>query len=230
MKPIFCKSKSKLKAWLTLFFFAALIFPSPSFATSNHQQNLVIVKYGLSPKAKGFSATNTTSSGLKINHLTLDNTSNQIRPLANITYTIQEILPQTSTDKMALKNPQTYRKVGSAKAITTASDGQAQIRLSDGFYIVSEQANTAQGLKHPASPVLLEFPVYQSRQRLDTVYIYPKSSIDPQEMATVNQSKPPQKITGNLPKTGSVPDNLVFLGFLFLLTPILWQTRKNKSC
>lgn len=149
-------------------------------ADSTHSQTLEIVKYGLTPGATAFTAKDTTNDGQKINNLPTDNQGNQLSPLAGIHYVVQEIRPTGS--HIASLNPaaDSYTKVGEPADIETNTSGIADLSLTDGVYLVSEQANPAAGLKTPAEPLVIDLPVWNDSNTAtpDTVYIYPKSSVD----------------------------------------------------
>lgn len=189
---------------------------------STHTQELIIIKYGLSSGASGFSQTQTVNNGEEINGLPTDNNGNQLTPLSGIHYLIQKISPTTDGDAIKLTDGSTYINVGEATEIITNSSGIAQLELQDGFYIVTECANKAAGLSHPAQPILLRLPVVNDAKNgyLNQVYIYPKSSIDPSE----NIPSPPAtipKMQKNLPKTGeSDVAGLSLLGLVLVILAV----------
>lgn len=197
---------------------------------STHTQELVIVKYGLNKNSYGFIPKQTVDTGEKINNIPIDNNTNQLKPMAGVQYEIQQIYPTQDGSNINLSNLSTYQKIGSTKTIVTGQDGMAQINLSDGFYIVSELANTALQLKKPAPPVLLRLPAVNPTKNgyLDIVYLYPKSSID-----QINQHNLPQKSTQTmLPKTGtdSSDDFIVVGGLLFIFASRMFLgKRKERS-
>lgn len=148
-------------------------------AAGQHMQNVTIVKYGLSPGATGFAPDQTINTGQTINNLPVyDNTGQELQPLADIQYQITQV-EATGTGEIKLDDNGSYRQVGSPTTITTDKQGTATVSLPDGYYIVTEMANKAQGLTTPQAPVLIKLPAWdaQSGSYLDTLYIYPKSSV-----------------------------------------------------
>ncbi|OAZ16769.1 hypothetical protein V425_06445 [Lactococcus lactis RTB018] len=73
---------------VTLLLFLGLV-SQKAFADSR----LIIVKYGLSLGATGFSENQTTNDGLQINNLPLDNLGNELSVLSGIHYLVYEISP-----------------------------------------------------------------------------------------------------------------------------------------
>lgn len=195
---------------------------------STHTQDLVIVKYGLNKNSNSFSESQTTNTGEKINNIPIDNNGNQLKPLAGVQYSIQKIEPTDDGNKVNLSNGSTYRKVGSSQTIVTGADGVASLVLSDGFYIVSELANKSIRLTTPATPVLLRPPVVNEMNNgyLDTVYIYPKSSIDlEQEIVVPNNTK--QTV---LPKTGDQSNmGIIVMGCITLLLMLSLLAKSLKG-
>lgn len=195
---------------------------------STHTQDLVIVKYGLNKNSNSFSESQTTNTGEKINNIPIDNNGNQLKPLAGVQYSIQKIEPTDDGNKVNLSNVSTYRKVGSSQTIVTGADGVASLVLSDGFYIVSELANKSIRLTTPATPVLLRPPVVNELNNgyLDTVYIYPKSSIDPVKVTPVPKKTRP----GVLPKTGEQLNfDLTIVGLVALLIALSLMVVKVRK-
>lgn len=146
------------------------------------QTTLTIVKYGLNPGDTGFSSNQTTNDGTKINNLPTDDAGKQLKPLANVSYVIQQIVPHdVTTLANENPNPSDYDAIGNPITVTTDSSGQVSLDLPDGYYLVSEQANLAINLKKPAAPVVVSLPVMDSTSDtgyLSDVYIYPKSSVE----------------------------------------------------
>lgn len=202
---------------------------------STHTQDLVIVKYGLNKNSNSFSESQTTNTGEKINNIPIDNNGNQLKPLAGVQYSIQKIEPTDDGNKVNLSNGSTYRKVGSSQTIVTGADGVASLVLSDGFYIVSELANKSIRLTTPATPVLLRPPVVNELNNgyLDTVYIYPKSSIDhPKSSIDPVKVTPVPKKTrpGVLPKTGEQLNfDLTIVGLVALLIALSLMVVKVRK-
>lgn len=200
---------------------------------STHTQDLVIVKYGLNKNSNSFSESQTTNTGEKINNIPIDNNGNQLKPLAGVQYSIQKIEPTDDGNKVNLSNGSTYRKVGSSQTIVTGADGVASLVLSDGFYIVSELANKSIRLTTPATPVLLRPPVVNELNNgyLDTVYIYPKSSIDPVKVTPVKVTPVPKKTRpGVLPKTGEQLNfDLTIVGLVALLIALSLMVVKVRK-
>ena len=183
---------------ITIFVSIAVSFElSTVHADSPKKTTLTIVKYGLKSESSEFSSSQTINTGEPINNLPTDNHGNELEPLEGIHYKIQEVLPKDgnprSIDKVHL-NSATYTKVGSALDIVTDSDGIATLPVnSNGNFIISEIANTAAHLSHPAVPFLVELPVasIDGSGNLSTVYIYPKSSIDSGETTGKTPAKDP---------------------------------------
>ncbi|MCL2113404.1 MAG: pilin N-terminal domain-containing protein [Streptococcaceae bacterium] len=170
---------------------------------STHTQDLFIVKYGLPSGRNQFSQRQTTNTGEKINNIPVDNHDSELAPIAGIHYVIQKIIPTRDGDKIKLSDKNSYSVSGKPLELVTNSAGIVSVNLSDGFYIVSEQANAQAHLSTPAHPILIRLPVENTAKNgyLNEVYIYPKSNIDPLE--NTHKPKGTSKIPkGNLPKTG----------------------------
>ncbi|MEG2505277.1 MAG: hypothetical protein RSB44_11400, partial [Carnobacterium sp.] len=93
---------SKLMGFLivTLLLFLGLV-SQKAFADSR----LIIVKYGLSLGATGFSENQTTNDGLQINNLPLDNLGNELSVLSGIHYLVYEISPTGDGSELKAINP-----------------------------------------------------------------------------------------------------------------------------
>ena len=217
----------------TSIFLLLVLGVTPSvLADSSHTQQLIIIKYGLSQGATGFCKKDTQNSGLKINNIPTDNFNNELSPVADIHYRIQQIFPKINDfTKISLKKPETYARKGKIFEIKTNITGVANIKLSDGFYIVEELPNPTQHLNTPAQPFLIDLPIWDSEKtELNKVYIYPKSSVDLPLRNPSSQIKNTTKEKGTLPKTGEVQDTLaciIGLG-LFGLAFILKKENKDK--
>jgi len=223
-------------------------------ATDSRTQTLEVVKYGLTPGATGFEASQTTNDGQKINNLPTDNLGKELKPMAGIHYKVQEIEPVGSPSQMANVNPSasSYVKVGSEIDLVTDANGVASLDLPYGYYLLSEVANADAGLSHPAQPVVISLPVYneQGSSLLDTVYVYPKSSVDPKESEATPPSSsdkpaatsdkaadgpqygPWQKLlkSGVLPDTGVASSLMMMLtGFIILLVLFILMKKRRKE-
>ena len=224
-------------------------------ADSTHTQTVTIVKYGLSPGATGFASSQTTNDGLEINNLPVDNLGHELSPMANISYQVQPVTKIAGVT-FDVKNPATYSLTGSAKTITTNQSGEAILDLLDGTYIIKEEANPSAGLSHPAPPVAIDLPVLNAAGTdvLSNVYIYPKSSVDPEEVTPPSSKPEPSKPSPSRPETQTpnpaptkpptiideinkaLPDTgeaasgiLVFLGGLILFFVIFLVKRRRKE-
>lgn len=212
------------KIFMLSFILLALSISIPVKANEATQE-VVIIKYGLSKNATGFTKNETEDTGAKINNIPVDNTGNQLTPLAGIAYKIQEIASMSKM-RIDINNPKSYQVMGSPTTLVTNAQGECQISLSDGYYIISEQKNLAKFLVHPAAPLLLALPQKES----GVIYIYPKSSVDLPSRNSSSQIKNTTKEKGTLPKTGEVQDTLaciIGLG-LFGLAFLLKKENKDK--
>ena len=208
----------KLKIFLAAAFLfvgglgAVLILPRPTLAAEEHTQTLEIVKYGLSPSAAGFVEEQTKNDGTPINNLPTDNNGNELVPVAGIHYIIQEIKP--TSDKFVTDNPSsdTYDTVGNPYELVTDSEGIAKLSLPDGIYLLSEQANSEVGLDVPDKPVVIQLPQWNADDTamLDTVYVYPKSSVtDTNQGSNPPTTLPPNK--GSNKNSGKDKGNSVMI-------------------
>lgn len=216
-----------------------LIFGSFAWraAAAEHSQTLTIVKYGLSPNATGFKADQTINTGEEINHLPItDNLGNALTPMAGIHYEIQRIEPNGT--QLAAINPasSTYTKVGNKVILVTDQTGLASVTLVNGFYLVSEESNALAGLTHPALPVVVDLPVENESHTgyLAGVYLYPKSSVDPEENLPPTPSSKgghtKHAKQGMLPQTGEAKQTgLVMLGMALLLSSGLVVQRRRRQ-
>lgn len=195
---------------------------------STHTQDLVIVKYGLNKNSNSFSESQTTNTGEKINNIPIDNNRNQLAPIAGVEYTLQKINPTRDDGDIKISDLSTYNKVHSIQMIVTGQNGIASKNLVDGFYIVTELANGPLHLTTPAAPILLRLPVVNDMNNgyLDTVYIYPKSSIDlEQEIVVPNNTK--QTV---LPKTGDQSNmGIIVMGCITLLLMLSLLAKSLKG-
>lgn len=170
-----------------------------------HTQALVVVKYGLSPGASSFIPSQTTNDGQKINGIPTDNLGNQLSPMAGIHYHVQQIIPTGSDDAVATENPnpKSYLLLGSPIDMVTDENGVATTNLPDGEYLVTEQANPALDLSQASPPVVVRLHLPNASGTLvkDTVYLYPKSSVDPPEY--VNPQSPPDNTGATPPSEAS---------------------------
>ena len=220
----------KKRRLLALIFFFSIVLlrwnNAPIQAAERHSQNIIIVKYGLTSSSRGFSTDQSFNTGLKINNIIIDNEGKELQPVADISYTVQQI---TEKDDQAVMDPSSYTKVGNPIKLVTNKEGIASIRLGDGKYILTEQANSAAGLSIPQAPVLLDLPTADS---LEEIYIYPKSNLVRVE------KKPAQhypKLTqiyyrNDLPHTGEKVSWFIALGGAFLLIIIAFVLKgKEKS-
>lgn len=195
---------------------------------STHTQNLVIVKYGLNANSNAFSDNKTVNSDEKINNIPIDNNRNQLAPIAGVEYTLQKINPTRDDGDIKISDLSTYDKVHSIQTIVTGQNGIASKNLVDGFYIVTEVANPTLHLTNPTAPFLLRLPVVNEARNgyLDTVYIYPKSSIDlEQEIVVPNNTK--QTV---LPKTGDQSNmGIIVMGCITLLLMLSLLAKSLKG-
>ncbi|MBS4460093.1 LPXTG cell wall anchor domain-containing protein [Lactococcus petauri] len=220
----------KKRRLLALIFFFSIVLlrwnNAPIQAAERHSQNIIIVKYGLTSSSRGFSTDQSFNTGLKINNIIIDNEGKELQPIADISYTVQQI---TEKDDLAVMDPSSYTKVGNPIKLVTNKEGIANTRLGDGKYILTEQANSAAGLINPQAPVLLDLPTADS---LEEIYIYPKSSlIKTEKQPTQNFPKPTQiQCRHDLPHTGEKISWFIALGGAFLLIIVAFVlNRKEKS-
>ena len=157
---------SKLMGFLivTLLLFLGLV-SQKAFADSR----LIIVKYGLSPGATGFSENQTTNDGLQINNLPLDNLGNELSVLSGIHYLVYEISPTGDGSELKATNPppSSYTVLKEVADLATDSNGVASLSVSDGYYLIEEQTNPQKGLLKAALPLVIKAPV----SGLNEVYI-----------------------------------------------------------
>ncbi|WP_338997386.1 LPXTG cell wall anchor domain-containing protein [Lactococcus formosensis] len=220
----------KKRPLLALIFFFSIVLlrwnNAPIQAAERHSQNIIIVKYGLTSSSRGFSTDQSFNTGLKINNIIIDNEGKELQPVADISYTVQQI---TEKDDLAVMDPSSYTKMGNPIKLVTNKEGIASIRLGDGKYILTEQANNAAGLINPQAPVLLDLPTADS---LEEIYIYPKSSlIKTEKQPTQNFTKPTQiQYRHDLPHTGEKISWFIALSGAFLLIIVAFVlNRKEKS-
>ncbi|WP_339007032.1 LPXTG cell wall anchor domain-containing protein [Lactococcus formosensis] len=220
----------KKRPLLALIFFFSIVLlrwnNAPIQAAERHSQNIIIVKYGLTSSSRGFSTDQSFNTGLKINNIIIDNEGKELQPVADISYTVQQI---TEKDDLAVMDPSSYTKMGNPIKLVTNKEGIASIRLGDGKYILTEQANNAAGLINPQAPVLLDLPTADS---LEEIYIYPKSSlIKTEKQPTQNFTKPTQiQYRHDLPHTGKKISWFIALSGAFLLIIVAFVlNRKEKS-
>ncbi|MDG6113368.1 LPXTG cell wall anchor domain-containing protein [Lactococcus formosensis] len=220
----------KKRRLLALIFFFSIILlrwnNAPIQAAERHSQNIIIVKYGLTSASHGFSTDQSFNTGLKINNIIIDNEGKELQPVADISYTVQQI---TEKDGLAVMDPSSYTKVGNPIKLMTNKEGIASIRLGDGKYILTEQANSAAGLNIPQAPVLLDLP---TADRLEEIYIYPKSNlVRVEKKPTQHYPKLTQIYYRNdLPHTGEKISWFIALSGAFLLIIVAFVlNRKEKS-
>lgn len=220
----------KKRRLLALIFFFSIILlrwnNAPIQAAERHSQNVIIVKYGLTSASHGFSTDQSFNTGLKINNIIIDNEGKELQPVADISYTVQQI---TEKDGLAVMDPSSYTKVGNPIKLMTNKEGIASIRLGDGKYILTEQANSAAGLNIPQAPVLLDLP---TADRLEEIYIYPKSNlVRVEKKPTQHYPKLTQIYYRNdLPHTGEKISWFIALSGAFLLIIVAFVlNRKEKS-
>ncbi|MFK4964926.1 LPXTG cell wall anchor domain-containing protein [Lactococcus garvieae] len=222
----------KKRRLLALIFFFSIVLlrgnNAPIQAAERHSQNIIIVKYGLTSASQGFSSEQSFNTGLKINNIIIDNTGKELQPIADISYTVQQIMEKDAL-AVAVMDASSYIKVGTPIKLRTNKEGIASIRLEDGKYILTEQVNRAEGLIDPQAPVMLDLPTADS---LEEIYIYPKSSlIKTEKKPTQNHPKPTRiQYRHDLPTTGEKVSWFIALGGAFLLIIIAFVlNRKEKS-
>ncbi|MEI3631756.1 hypothetical protein Tome1A_03885 [Lactococcus lactis subsp. lactis] len=206
---------------------------------------LIIVKYGLSPGATGFSENQTTNDGLQINNLPLDNLGNELSVLSGIHYLVYEISPTGDGSELKATNPppSSYTVLKEVADLATDSNGVASLSVSDGYYLIEEQTNPQKGLLKTALPLVIKAPV----SGLNEVYIYPKSSVDKEKTGPLNKPKPApkpievpkapkskddssKKVFGLLLKTGVASSLLLTsYGFVLFLIIICLKKRRKKE-
>lgn len=195
-----------------------------SASVLTHTQNLFIVKYALKKDVKSVSS---ATNAVTINQLPVDDESSELVALAGVHYVIQKIAPLKVSTALLINDTSTYQLLGHSTEIVTDTQGVAEINLTDGFYIVSEQVEKSDELNQPAPPLLLELPTSNRTQTTNEgdVYIYPKSSINEKENEGENvvnpymtkQSSEKGQIKENLPKTSSKPEKkLLVFGFVLM--------------
>lgn len=235
--------KMKYSWMILLLFLGNVVFTKNSLAEEVHTQQLVIVKYGLTAGATGFTPSQTTDDGQKINNLPIDNLGNQLSPMAGIHYIVQQFVPTGAARDVATENPNpsTYRLVGSPQELVTDKNGMATTMLPDGDYLISEQPNPMLKLSQASPPVVVRLPLPDTTgiETKDTVYLYPKSSVDPAEFEA-SEKRGISQTTGRketkklnvfqkyLPKTGVKFSLLIALGGALLLLGDILLVKKWK--
>ncbi|MEY8514837.1 pilin N-terminal domain-containing protein [Lactococcus taiwanensis] len=236
--------KMKYSWMILLFFLGNVVFIKNGLAEEEHTQQLVIVKYGLTAGATGFIPSQTTDDGQKINNLPIDNLGNQLSPMAGIHYIVQQFVPTGAARDVATENPKpsTYRLVGSPQELVTDKNGMATTMLPNGDYLISEQPNPMLKLSQASPPVVVRLPLPDTTgiETKDTVYLYPKSSVDPAEFITsLTKQKGSRKLKDTqiqqtnifekyLPKTGVKISILMgLLGFSLLLGDIILMKKRR---
>jgi LPXTG-motif cell wall-anchored protein len=143
-----------------------------------HTQDLIVVKYGLA-EDQNLSKDQTTNDGAEINGRPVDDAGQELKPLANIEYTVQPVKPTKDRYSITAKDKDSYVTTGDATSIVTNDEGKAQVNLPDGYYLISELPNKAANLKKPMAPVIIKLPVMNASSNgfLSQVYLYPKSSV-----------------------------------------------------
>lgn len=222
--------KKGLRLIITFTFLFIIIFWATTRASTAlaHSQEVVIVKYGLNSDSTTFEGNQTNNSGFKINNIVVDNFGEQLKLLSNISYQIKKVTP-SGVGSIQASNSATYQIIGNPINIITNNQGVARINLSDGSYILSEQANASEGLLKPALPILLDLP---TSDRLNEVYIYPKSSIVRAEgEPSMTKQQPKQIMVGqNLPRTGDfISWGVIITGAIFLVIGIFISRNKEKK-
>ncbi|WP_338999938.1 LPXTG cell wall anchor domain-containing protein [Lactococcus garvieae] len=221
----------KRRLLVLIFFFSIVLLRgnnAPIQAAERHSQNIIIVKYRLTSASQGFSSEQSFNTDLKINNIIIDNSGKELQPIADISYTVQQIMEKDAL-AVAAMDPSSYIKVGNPIKLLTNKEGIASIRLGDGKYILTEQVNRAAGLIDPQAPVLLDLPTADS---LEEIYIYPKSSlIKTEKKPRQNNPKPTHiQYRHDLPHTGEKVSWFIALGGAFLLIIIAFVlNRKEKS-
>ncbi|MDR0199154.1 MAG: LPXTG cell wall anchor domain-containing protein [Streptococcaceae bacterium] len=183
---------------------------------STHTTELVITKLRSLPD------TQKTTSSATVNNLPIDNHASEAQGIAGISYQLVKITPTSDGDKINLSDAKSYQVTDEKWSLTTDSSGKAQVTVKDGFYILKELANPALGLTNPASPLLMRLPVVNADKNgyLDTVEIFPKSSLDPQQnpqtpgKPTRPLENPKEPVDPKIPANPEQPAEPKLLGFL----------------
>lgn len=230
---------------LALLLLVLSLLASP--VSAEHTQTLVVYKYGLTPGATSFIESQTKADGTKINGIPVDNKGNQLKPMANISYVVSQIIPTGDDAAIATENPDpaSYQIVKPWGTMTTDANGYAAMSLPDGEYLIQELKNPAVGLKDESPPAVVRLPLPGSSEDevKDTVYMYPKSNVDPPAFqpkpssseplgdgaagapqGLTNQKKKSDFLGQYLPKM-SVDESIgmLSLGLLLLLLLILYK-------
>ncbi|OJG98322.1 hypothetical protein RV18_GL003223 [Enterococcus termitis] len=99
-----------------------------------------------------------------------DTQGNALVPMAGVTYRIMQVTPSNNTS-----DP--FREVADFEPLFVATDttGFAHVDLPEGIYKVSEQADDR--INTPAQPIIVEVPQTVGGKIMNTLVIYPKSSV-----------------------------------------------------
>lgn len=226
-----------LKKYIKIFFYSVLFLAltvgfkveAQGQLGSTHTQNLIIVKYGLKKGVTKATQSQAINEEEKINNIPVESDESELAPVAGVQYCIQKIQPIGDANAIKITDSTTYKELGCFSKITTNSEGLASMNLSDGFYIITELSDSEVQLFDPAKPILIRLPVVNNQKNgyLNTVYIYPKSSIDPEENYSALKTKTTLK---KLPKTGESSElNSTIIGFLFLSLTAIFVLRARKE-
>lgn len=218
--------KNKILKNIFFILLALFCFNFTSGSAKDTDHELVIIKYGLNSKKQTAPQKQVTESSVKINNLPMDNPTADLSLLSGIHYQLQPIEASNQSVKISLADDSSYIKVGKSTDLITDDQGEASVQLTDGFYILTEEINAAEHLYSPAQPLLIEI----TQQTENPFFIYPRSSIDPEENTPKQVSKSAQSKTGKNPNLISNLSLFLFAGFgiAFLIIGI-WLSHINVS-
>ncbi len=120
--------------------------------------------------------------------------------------------------------------------ITTDSNGRAHLLLSEGIYRITEQSSSL--IPNPAAPIVIQLPTtLQNGNKVNQVYIYPKSSLVRADLPNGNSTPPSNtkpysfipQTSGNL--SSVIPLYILLGGVLFigLLGVIISQKKLHNK-
>ncbi|MBO0460252.1 hypothetical protein JZO83_00640 [Enterococcus sp. DIV1298c] len=191
-----------ISLFVLLFIFNGLTIPV--YAEDGNFQ-LTIVKYKLSAQDidKDLLPAEPTD---KLETDITDESGQALAPFPGIRYRIVKVTPSNNSS-----DPFTEISGVEPIEITTGTNGQATISLSEGLYEITELANDE--LASPAEPVVVQLPtITDEGTRLEELFVYPKSSVlvspvegidPPTSPARAGQTSPKR-----IPQTGGALSSL----------------------
>lgn len=193
---------------LSAVFLLSLAFGNISHAdtTGGGDYSITIVKYKLSES--NLSSTNLpqhpVGSALS-QEQAKDKDGTPLLPLEGVSYRIEKVIPSNDP-----KNPFQVAPGSTSQILTTDANGQANIKLVQGIYRVTELSS--QTVLHPAPPVIVQLPLsLDNGQLLNQVFIYPKSGV----VSPTSTPLPKEKGIEKIPNTaGVLPSIFPIMGLL----------------